>query len=112
MKTEPYPLALRGLLLVSLGAIAVIGLGLVIGGALQPLPLADPGPVVRFGQPVTKLILNLSMATAVGSLVLSCFAANDSERSRLQPVASWAAAIWLFAAAANFVFTYLSASGS
>ena len=112
MKTEPYPLALRGLLLVSLGAIAVLGLGLVIGGASQPLPLADPGPVVRFGQPVTKLILNLSMATAVGSLVLSCFAANDSERSRLQPVASWAAAIWLFAAAANFVFTYLSASGS
>ena len=112
MKTEPYPLALRGLLLVSLGAIAVLGLGLVIGGALQPLPLADPGPVVRFGQPVTKLILNLSMATAVGSLVLSSFAANDSERSRLQPVASWAAAIWLFAAAANFVFTYLSASGS
>ena len=112
MKTEPYPLALRGLLLVSLGAIAVLGLGLVIGGALQPLPLADPGPVVRFGQPATKLILNLSMATAVGSLVLSCFAANDSERSRLQPVASWAAAIWLFAAAANFVFTYLSASGS
>ena len=112
MKTEPYPLALRGLLLVSLGAIAVLGLGLVIGGASQPLPLADPGPVVRFGQPVTKLILNLSMATAVGSLVLSSFAANDSERSRLQPVASWAAAIWLFAAAANFVFTYLSASGS
>jgi len=74
--------------------------------------LADPGPVVRFGQPITKLILNLSIATAVGSLVLASFAANDDERARLQPVASWAASIWLFAGAANFIFTYLSASGS
>jgi putative copper export protein len=112
VKTEPYPVALRGLLLVSLGALSILGAGLIIGGAADPLPLADPGPVVRFGQPIAKLILNISMATAVGSLVLASFAANDGERSRLQPVASWAAAVWLFAGAANFIFTYLSASGS
>ncbi|PWL20995.1 MAG: copper transporter [Candidatus Aquiluna sp. XM-24bin5] len=112
MKTEPYPFALRALLLVSLGAIGTLGLGLVLGGAAEPLPLADPGVVVRLGQPITKLVLNLSMATAIGALVLASFAANDQERSRLQPVASWAAALWLFAAAANFVMTYLSASGS
>ena len=112
MKTEPYPFALRALLVVSLGAIGTLGLGLVLGGAAEPLPLADPGVVVRLGQPITKLVLNLSMATAIGALVLASFAANDQERSRLQPVASWAAAVWLFAAAANFVMTYLSASGS
>ncbi|MEK9535791.1 MAG: cytochrome c oxidase assembly protein [Aquiluna sp.] len=112
MKTEPYPFALRALLVVSLGAIGTLGLGLVLGGAAEPLPLADPGVVVRLGQPITKLVLNLSMATAIGALVLASFAANDQERSRLQPVASWAAALWLFAAAANFVMTYLSASGS
>ena len=54
MKTEPYPFALRGLLLVSLGALAILGAGLIVGGAADPLPLADPGPVVRFGQPVAK----------------------------------------------------------
>lgn len=112
MKTEPYPFALRALLAVSLGAIGTLGLGLVLGGAAEPLPLADPGVVVRLGQPITKLVLNLSMATAIGALVLASFAANDQERSRLQPVASWATALWLFAAAANFVMTYLSASGS
>jgi hypothetical protein len=78
-----------------------------------PLPLADPGPVVRFGQPITKLILNICRwLLPSGSLVLASFAANDDERARLQPVASWAASIWLFAGAANFIFTYLSASGS
>ena len=112
MKTEPYPLPLRALAAISLSALLVLSIGLIVGGAAQPLPLADPGPFVRFGQPVTKLILNLAMATAVGTLVLSSFAADAKERSRLQPVASWSAAIWLFAASANFVLTYLSASGA
>ena len=47
MKTEPYPFALRALLVVSLGAIGTLSLGLVVGGAAEPLPLADPRVVVR-----------------------------------------------------------------
>jgi putative copper resistance protein D len=84
----------------------------MVGGVTQPLPLADPGPVVRWGQPIVKLILNLSMATTVGTLVLSAFAASRAEQQRLQPLASGAAALWLGSAAAYFVLTYLSASGS
>ena len=103
---------LRSIVLIGFGALAAILLGLAVGGAAEPLPLADPGPVVRWGQPVIKLIMNLSMATTIGTLVLSAFAASRAEQQRLQPLASWAAALWLASAAAYFIFTYLSASGS
>ena len=42
---------------------------LVGGGAEAPLVI-DPGPVVRWGLPIAKLIFNLGVATALGSLVL------------------------------------------
>ena len=103
---------LKTVLFVALGALSTITIGLLIAGITEPFAIADPGAFVRFSQPVAKLILNLSMAITVGSLVLSSFAANSSERERLQPVASWAASIWLAAAAAYFVLTYLVVSGS
>ena len=103
---------LKTIVLVTVGALCTIIAGLVIGGITEPFALADPGAFVRFSQPITKLILNLSMAVTVGSLVLSAFAANADERQRLQPVASWAASIWLAAAGAYFVLTYLVVSGS
>ena len=103
---------LKTIVLVTVGALCTIIAGLVIGGITEPFALADPGAFVRFSQPITKLILNLSMAVTVGSLVLSSFAANADERQRLQPVASWAASIWLAAAGTYFVLTYLVFSGS
>lgn len=103
---------LKTILLVVLGALSTIITGLLIGGITEPFALGDPGAFVRFSQPITKVILNLSMAVTVGSLVLSAFAANTAERQRLQPVASWAASIWLAAAGAYFVLTYLVVSGS
>jgi len=103
---------LRTIALIAFGALITIFIGLVFGGATEPLALADPGPAVRFGQPLTKLIMNLSMAVAVGTLVLSAFAADAKERQRLQPVASWGASLWLASAATYFVLTYLVVSGS
>jgi cytochrome c oxidase assembly factor CtaG len=103
---------LRSVTTLAIGAIVALAIGLIIGGGASPLIFSDPGPVVRFGAPVAKLIMNLSMATAVGSLVLSAFAGNTIERSRLAEVAAWSAAIWLGSGAVNFVFTFLSASGS
>lgn len=103
---------LRTIALIAFGALLTISIGLAIGGGAEPLALADPGPFVRTGQPITKLILNLSMAVAVGSLVLSAFAANQEERERLQPVASWAASLWLASSATYFILTYLVVSGS
>lgn len=110
--TESAIKILRTTALIGFGALIALVAGLLLGGATAPLPLADPGPVVRWGQPVIKLIMNLSMATTVGTLVLSAFAASRAEQQRLQPLAGGAAALWLASAAAYFVFTYLSASGS
>jgi putative copper resistance protein D len=103
---------LRSVTTLAIGAIFALVIGLIIGGGASPLIFSDPGPVVRFGAPVAKLIMNLSMATAVGSLVLSAFAGNALERARLAELAAWSAAIWLGSGAVNFVFTFLSASGS
>jgi putative copper resistance protein D len=103
---------LRSIAIISLAALISITAGLIVGGATEPLALADPGPFVRWGQPIAKLIMNLSMAVAVGSLVLSAFAANQEERKTLQPVSSWAASLWLAASASYFILTYLNVSGS
>ena len=93
-------------LVVVAGLVSVIA-ALEVGGGADPLQFSDPGPVVRFGAPFSKLIMNFSMATAVGSLVLSAYAADSKERLKLAPVAAWSAAIWALAASVNFVMTYL-----
>jgi putative copper export protein len=103
---------LRSIAIISFAALIAITAGLLVGGATEPLALADPGPFVRWGQPIAKLIMNLSMAVAVGSLVLSAFAANQEERKTLQPVSSWAASLWLASSASYFILTYLNVSGS
>ncbi len=103
---------LRSIAIVAFAALVTITAGLVIGGGAEPLALADPGPFVRWGAPISKLIMNLSMAVAVGSLVLSAFAANQDERKTLQPVSSWAASLWLASSASYFILTYLNVSGS
>lgn len=104
--------SLQALALVGFAALASVIIGILFSGSAAPLQFSDPGPVVRWGAPLVKLVLNLSMATAIGTLVLSAFAGNPQERQRLQPLASWAAALWLAASATYFVMTYLSASGT
>ena len=110
LKTSSHALQAIAVVLAT-GLISVV-VGLVIAGGASPLQLSDPGPVVRWGAPFAKLVMNFAMATTVGSLVLSAFAGNEEERSRLSRVASAAAALWAGAAAVNFVMTYLSVSGS
>jgi cytochrome c oxidase assembly factor CtaG/putative copper export protein len=104
--------SLQAAALLGFAALASVIIGILFSGSAAPLQFSDPGPVVRWGAPLVKLVLNLSMATAIGTLVLSAFAGNHQERQRLQPLASWAAALWLAASATYFVMTYLSASGT
>ncbi len=79
------------------------------GGADAPLA-ADPGAVVRFGLPLSKLVVNLGAAGAIGSLVLACFAfaRSSPEYSRSLDVAAGASAVWTVAAALTGFFTFLS----
>lgn len=104
--------SLQAAAIIGFAALLSVVIGLLFGGSAAPLQFSDPGPLVRWGTPIVKLVLNISMATAIGTLVLSAFAGNQEERQRLQPLASWAAALWLAASATYFVMTYLSASGT
>ena len=112
MKLKTSNHALQAIAVVLAAGLISVVVGLVIAGGAGPLQFSDPGPVVRWGAPFAKLVMNFAMATTVGSLVLSAFAGNQEERSRLSRVASAAAALWAGAAAVNFVMTYLSVSGS
>ena len=112
MKLKTSNHALQAIAVVLAAGLLSVVVGLVIAGGADPLQFSDPGPVVRWGGPFAKLVMNFAMATTVGSLVLSAFAGNLEERSKLSRVSSGASALWAGAAAVNFVMTYLSVSGS
>lgn len=99
----------------SLGA-ALIALliGLVIGGGAAAVELSDPGTVVRYGQPIAKMVMNFAIAVSVGSLIFAAFALQDKTRllGKALDLAAFAAIIWAISGAINFLFTYLSISGS
>jgi putative copper resistance protein D len=99
----------------SLGAALItLLLGLVIGGGAAASELADPGAVVRYGQPIAKLVMNFATAVSVGSLIFATFALQDKTRllGKALDLASFAAVIWAIAGALNFLLTYLYVSGS
>jgi putative copper resistance protein D len=94
------------LLAVSFASLLV---ALAIGGAAAPLPLQDPGPIVRYGLPIAKMAVNLSAAATIGSLLLSCFALSPQrpEFGRALDIAAGSAAVWTVASAATGFLTFL-----
>ena len=94
------------------GLVALI-LALVLGGAATASALGDAGDVVRFGQPIAKFVLNLSMATAVGTLALAAFALADKSVAlkRALDIAAFSSAAWAVSGAVYFLFTYLRITG-
>lgn len=98
-------------LLGGFGLVAVIA-GLVIGGGAAAPQFGDPGAVVRWGTPIAKLIMNLSIAITVGSLILGAFAVSRGEEQRkMLNIAAVSSALWLMSGILYFLMTYLSASG-
>ncbi|GMM96832.1 hypothetical protein [Microbacterium luteum] len=55
-------------ILVGAALASLVG-ALAFGGGAAQLPLGDAGPVVRWGLPAAKLIVNLAAAGMVGVLV-------------------------------------------
>ena len=84
-------------------------IALAIGGGANPQLLEDPGPVVRYGLPITSMLVNLGAAGVLGTLVLALFALrNDrSEFNRALDIAAGSAALLTVAAAATGFFTFL-----
>ncbi|WP_367734467.1 cytochrome c oxidase assembly protein [Microbacterium sp. LMI1-1-1.1] len=96
-------------LLVVVSLVAVIA-GLAYGGGAAPLLIGDPGPVVRWGLPVATVVVNISAATMVGSLVLALFSLKAGERpfEVALDTASIGAAVFTLAAAVTGFFTFLN----
>ena len=95
-----------------LGGAALLALliGLAYGGGAAELAIGDPGPVVRWGLPIAELVVNLSAALLVGSLVLALFALRSGtpEFDTALDAASAGAAILTVAAGSTAFLTFLN----
>lgn len=94
--------------------ILALTIGLVLGGGAAVQALADPGEIVRWGLPTAKLVMNFSMATAIGTLVFAAFAisADNPLLEKALSLATFGSALWSVSAVFNLLFTYLSVTGS
>ncbi|WP_434315644.1 cytochrome c oxidase assembly protein [Leifsonia sp. P73] len=79
------------------------------GGAAAPL-LLDPGALVRWGLPISTLVVNLSLSGTVGALILACFAfsTDKDEYGTALDFAAASAAIMTVASAVTGLFTFVS----
>ena len=93
-----------------LAALATVLAGLAYGGGAAAPLLLDPGPVVRYGLPIAKMLVNIGAAGALGALVLAGFAldAKRPEYNRALDVAAGSAAVWTVASGATALFTFMS----
>lgn len=84
--------------------------GLSFGGGAAPLILGDPGEIVRWGLPISKVVVNLSAAGMIGPLVLALFALPvESKRfNTALGLAAASAAILTIAAAITGFLSFLS----
>ena len=91
-------------------ALAVLVGALAFGGGAAQLPLGDAGPVVRWGLPAAKLIVNLAAAGMVGVLVTALFTLRTGEREFdiALDTASISAAVFTVAAGTTGFLTFLS----
>lgn len=95
--------------------------GALLTGAAAPIALSDPGPLVRWGVPGLKLVVDLSSAITIGTLALAAVAlpVADGTRSGLSRharahrpamlLASAAAGLWALGTLVLVVFTYVDA---
>jgi cytochrome c oxidase assembly factor CtaG/putative copper export protein len=101
-------------LVATLGVLLAALVGLAIGGGAAALEFSDPGPIIRFGVPLAKGLMNIAMAVSIGSLVFAAFAASDKSvvLRKLLNLTSAGAAVWAIAASVHFVLSFVSVSGA
>jgi putative copper export protein/cytochrome c oxidase assembly factor CtaG len=87
---------------------------LVIGGGADPALIADPGPVVRFGLPIARVVVDLAAAAAIGGLALATVGLSRTapEWNRAIDVAAASAGVWTVVSAITTFLTFLSVAGS
>jgi cytochrome c oxidase assembly factor CtaG/putative copper export protein len=95
-----------------LAALVAVCAGLAIGGGANARSISDPGDIVRFGLPILKMLVNISVAVTVGSLALALWAFSAHERAyrRAIDLAAGAAIVLTVAAAGTLIFIFLDVS--
>lgn len=91
-------------------AVAALLVGLAIGGGADALLLVDPGPAVRYGLPIAKVLVNAGAALSLGSLLVAAFALSQSSAAfdKALLVSAVGAGLWTLSAATTAFFTFLS----
>lgn len=94
-------------------AFAALLLGLAVGGAADARPLWDPGAIVRYGVPASRMIVNIGMAGMIGSLVMAVWAlAQERAEWRMAlDLAAASAGLVTVAATASLILTFVDISG-
>ena len=100
----------------TVGIVSLVSVVLIawMTGLTNPLLLADPGEVVRWGLPALKPATNVAMAVAIGGSVFAAFALADKTRelARTLNVVAAASVAWVLIGSVSYLFTYLSITGS
>lgn len=106
---NPRALRAAGPVILVAAALVALAWALAFGGGAAPLTIGDPGPVVRWGLPAAKLLVNLSAAGMVGVLVTALYTLQAGKRpfEVALNAASVSAALFSLAAAATGVLTFL-----
>lgn len=87
-------------------AIVALALGGVFSAAFASQLLQDPGPVVRWGLPLTTVLTELSLAVTLGSLMLAVFVVRPGRAlDTALSTAGAAAGVWAVCALARVVLT-------
>ncbi|MFB7249627.1 cytochrome c oxidase assembly protein [Microbacterium sp. NPDC056234] len=96
-------------ILLTAGVVATV-LALIYGGAADAPRLLDPGPVVRWGLPLVKMLTNVTAAVMLGSLVLALFALRTGTKpfERALDAASAGAAAFTVASGTSAFLTFMS----
>ena len=107
-QVSAYRVAGPAILLIA-GVVATV-LALIYGGGAEAPRLLDPGPVVRWGLPVVKMLSNVTGAVMLGSLVLALFALRTGTRpfERAMDAASAGAAAFTVASGTAAFLTFMS----
>ncbi|MEY4491954.1 MAG: hypothetical protein RL085_365, partial [Actinomycetota bacterium] len=84
-----------------------------IGGAAKPFTLLDPGDLVRWGLPLSRAFLDVTMATTIGALAIAAFVFSEGSAKlrTTMNIAAGASVLWVISGMLSINFTYLNVTG-
>lgn len=96
-------------------AVVVVVPVAALSGAVSPQVLGDAGPLVRWGMVLLKVVHHLSMALAIGLLLVAAFLVREGPTTRRRAtagrVAALAALLWMLSAAGILVLGFGDLAG-